>query len=304
MKIIDFDEMSQFDEPTVLVLGYFDGLHRGHQALFAEARKIAAVLHLKIAVLTFPEKPTLTFEKFNLEMLLKLTSDKKRADLFAQNGVDYLVFKDFTSSFAKMTSKEFSEKVVMKFNPQVVITGFDYTTGSDMKKLTTTDDYKVVLIPEVSDDDVKISSTRIREAIRVGNVAKANELLGYAYETTGLVVHGFARGRQLGYPTANLVVKDFVRIPSPGVYVVDVLIQGKRRRGFASIGYNKTFNVKEKTIEVHVFDFELDIYGEKLTVFWLDKIRDMVKFDGMESLIKQMKSDEAIARAYQNEHCF
>lgn len=173
-----------------------------------------------------------------------------------------------------------------------------------MKKLTTTDDYKVVLIPEVSDDDVKISSTRIREAIRVGNVAKANELLGYAYETTGLVVHGFARGRQLGYPTANLVVKDFVRIPSPGVYVVDVLIQGKRRRGFASIGYNKTFNVKEKTIEVHVFDFELDIYGEKLTVFWLDKIRDMVKFDGMESLIKQMKSDEAIARAYQNEHCF
>jgi riboflavin kinase/FMN adenylyltransferase len=304
MEILDFDENLKFDGRTVLVLGYFDGLHRGHQALFAEARKIAAVLNLKIAVLTFPEKPTLTFEKFNPEMLLKLTSDKKRAELFAQNGVDYLVFKDFTSTFAKLTSLEFADKVVKRFNPEVVITGFDYTTGSDMKKLESTDDYKVVLVPEVSDNDVKISSTRIREAIRVGNVAKANELLGYAYETTGLVVHGFARGRQIGYPTANLVIKDYIRIPAAGVYTVEVLIQGKRHRGFASIGYNKTFNVKEKTIEVHIFDLNLDIYGEQLTVFWLDKIREMVKFDGMESLIKQMKSDETVARSYQNERGF
>lgn len=301
MKILNFDEIKDWSEPTVLVLGYFDGLHRGHQTLFEEARKIASVLSLKIVVLTFPEKPTLTFEKFNPKMLLKLTSDKKRADLFKENGVDYLVFKDFTSSFAKLTSSEFISIFVEKFAPLVVVTGYDYTAGSDMKKLTSTDDYKVIVMPELTDNDVKISSTRIREAIKSGNVAKANELLGYSYETTGLVVHGFARGRQLGYPTANLVIKDYVQIPSPGVYTVDVLIQGGRHRGFASIGFNETFNVKEKTIEVHVFDFDLDIYGEQLTVLWLDKIREMQKFDGMEALIKQMKSDEAIARTWEKD---
>lgn len=299
MEILEFDEMTAFDEQSVLVLGYFDGLHRGHQALFAQARKVAAVLNLKIVVLTFPEKPSLTFQKYEPEMLLKLTSDQKRAALFAENGVDYLIFKNMTSSFSKLTTTEFSKKIISKFNPKVVITGFDHKTGSDMKPLESTKEYKVIRVPEVSQDGQKISSTRIRNAIHQGEIKHANELLGYAYETTGLVVHGFARGRQLGYPTANLVIKDYIHIPCAGVYTVDVLIQGMRHRGFASIGYNETFDVKEKTIEVHVFDFDLDIYGENLTVFWLDKIRDMIKFDGMESLIAQMKADEVLARAYQ-----
>ena len=104
MEILEFNDELKFDEELILVLGYFDGLHRGHQSLFTEAKKIAAVLNLKIAVFTFPEKPTLTFNKFEPEMLLKLTSDEKRADLFAENGVDYLVFKDFTSNFAHQTS--------------------------------------------------------------------------------------------------------------------------------------------------------------------------------------------------------
>ncbi|CAM3085808.1 bifunctional riboflavin kinase/FAD synthetase [Lactococcus hircilactis] len=299
MEILEFDEMTAFDEQSVLVLGYFDGLHRGHQALFAQARKVAAVLNLKIVVLTFPEKPSLTFQKYEPEMLLKLTSDQKRAALFADNGVDYLIFKNMTSSFSKLTTTEFSKKIISKFNPKVVITGFDHKTGSDMKPLESTKEYKVIRVPEVSQDGQKISSTRIRNAIHQGEIKHANDLLGYAYETTGLVVHGFARGRQLGYPTANLVIKDYIHIPSAGVYTVDVLIQGMRHRGFASIGYNETFDVKEKTIEVHVFDFDLDIYGENLTVFWLDKIRDMIKFDGMESLIAQMKADEVLARAYQ-----
>lgn len=298
MEIIKFDKNLKFGEKVVLVLGYFDGLHKGHQALFARAREIAAVLHLKIAVLTFPEKPTLTFEKFEPEMLLKLTSDKKRADLFAQNGVDYLFFQDFTSNFAHQTSEEFSKNVVMKFNPKVVITGFDYTTGSDMQNLKSTEDYRVVIIPEVSDEFGKISSTRIRQAVEAGNIAQANSLLGYPYETSGIVVHGFARGRQLGYPTANLVIKDYIHLPAVGVYTCDVVFNGERHRGFASIGYNDTFNGTEKTVEVHLFDFSGEIYGENLTVLWLDKIREMIKFDGIDRLIEQMKEDENIARNF------
>lgn len=300
MEILDYDDNMRFDDASVLVLGYFDGLHRGHQALFAKAREVAKAKNLKIVVLTFPEKPSLTFKKFEPDMLLKLTSDKKRAALFAENGVDFLVFKDLTSSFAKMTTTEFSEKILSKFNPKVIITGFDHKTGSDMKQLEATEQYEAIHVPQVSDGGLKISSTRIRDAINQGNIEKANALLGYSYEMTGLVVHGFARGRQLGYPTANLVIKDYIRIPPAGVYTVDVLIQGERHRGFASIGYNETFNGKEQTIEVHVFDFDLDIYGEKLTVYWLDKIRDMIKFDGIDALVEQMKQDEVLARAYQN----
>lgn len=255
-------------------------------------------MNLKIAVFTFPEKPTLTFNKFEPEMLLKLTSDEKRAELFAENGVDYLVFKDFTSNFAHQTSTEFAKSVVKRFNPKVVITGFDYTTGSDMKNLESTEDYRVVIMPEKADEHGKISSTRIRKAVEEGDIAQANELLGYSYETSGLVVHGFARGRQLGYPTANLVIKDYVHLPAVGVYTCDVIFAGERHRGFASIGYNDTFNGTEKTVEVHIFDFNGDIYGEKLTVLWLDKIRDMIKFDGIDQLIKQMKEDEQIARDF------
>ncbi|MFK4954947.1 bifunctional riboflavin kinase/FAD synthetase [Lactococcus garvieae] len=298
MKTLYFDEIKNWNEPTVLVLGYFDGLHRGHQALFAEAKKLAAVLNLKIAVLTFPEKPTLTFQKFEPDMLLKLTSDKKREALFAENGVDYLVFKDFTSSFAKQTAEEFSKNVVEKFLPKIVITGFDHKTGSDMTQLKSNEQYKVVVIPEVADEEGKISSTRIRALVKTGAIEAANELLGYPYETTGIVVHGFARGRTIGYPTANLAIKDFIHLPSPGVYTVDVLWEGKRQRGFASIGYNETFNGKEKTVEIHIFDKDLDLYGENLTVLWLDKIREMIKFDSIEALIIQMKDDEEKARQY------
>lgn len=298
MKILDFDQTEHFYEDTVLVLGYFDGLHLGHQALFEEARKIASVLNLKIAVLTFPEKPTLTFEKFEPEMLLKLTSDQKRAELFEENGVDYLFFKDFTSTFAALSSTEFLELVKNKVNPKVVVTGFDYTTGHDMVNLKSTDEIKVVIVPERDDAEGKISSTRIREAVKAGNIAQANALLGYAYETTGIVVHGFARGREIGYPTANLVIKDFIHLPAVGVYTVDIKEGGSWRRGFASIGYNETFGGKEKTVEVHIFDFHGDIYGESLTVRWLDKIRDMVKFDGIDSLIAQMKADEVEARTF------
>ena len=301
MKRLQFDDITEFDEETVLVLGYFDGLHRGHQALFAKAREIAAERKLKITVLTFPEKPTLTFEKFEPEMLLKLTSDEKRAQLFAENGVEYLIFKNLTSHFAKYTSHDFSEKIIKKLNAKVVITGFDYKVGSDMVNLTTTEDYEVITIDEQKDDKGKISSTRIRELVKSGEVKTANSLLGYAYETTGIVVHGFARGRTLGYPTANLVVKDHIHIPAAGVYTVDVKFDGKIYRGDASIGYNDTFNGKEKTIEVFIFDFDKEIYGENLTVFWLDKIRDMVKFDSIEQLIEQLKSDEQAARNFVKE---
>ncbi|MFV0556683.1 MAG: bifunctional riboflavin kinase/FAD synthetase [Lactovum sp.] len=298
MIIKKFDEIKDFKEETVLVLGYFDGLHRGHQALFNEAKKIASILNLKIAVLTFPERADLTFKRFEPEMLLKLTSDEKREELFAENSVDYLFYKALTSEFASNSSTDFLEKYCKKLNPKVIITGFDYTTGSDIVNLKSTEEIRVIHIPEIKEDSEKISSTRIRQLIKKGEIAKANQLLGYEYETKGLIVHGYKRGRQLGWPTANLVIKDYIHLPAFGVYVVDIIYKGQRFRGFASIGYNDTFDAKEKTVEVNIFDFNEEIYGEKLTIFWLEQLREMKKFDSVDLLIEQMKIDEIRARKW------
>ena len=138
----------------------------------------------------------------------------------------------------------------------------------------------------------------MRQAILDGDVSLANHLLGYDYEVTGLVVHGEARGRTIGYPTANIESKNYQYLPAIGVYVVDIEVLGTRYRGMASIGYNDTFGGQHQTLEVNIFDFRDEIYGETATVYFLKRIRGRIKFDGVEGLIAQMDSDEKISREY------
>ena len=286
-------------EHTVLVLGYFDGLHKGHQALFAEARKMAAEKHLKIAVLTFPESPKLAFVRYQPSLMLHLTSPEDRLQQMENLGVDYLYLIDFTSQFARNTAEQFFEKYISRLKAKVVIAGFDYHFGSDrgnaedFEKLF---DGQVIVVPSVNFNGAKISSTRIRETVLAGNVAESNQLLGYSLSTRGIVVHGNARGRTIGYPTANLAPLDRVILPADGVYVVDVEHDGKMYRGMASVGKNVTFEGDELRFEANIFEFSQDIYGDTIRIFWLDKIRDMVKFDNVDELVKQLQADEEIAR--------
>ena len=291
----------QQTQDTVLVLGYFDGLHRGHQALFAEARQIAAEKKLKIAVLTFPESPKLAFVRYQPDLLLHLNSPEEREQLLEAQGVDYLYLIDFTSCFAGNKAEDFFEKYVKRLNAKAVVAGFDYHFGSDKKEAEELSQYfdgQIVIVSSVNEDDKKISSTRIRQAIKGGRVAEASKLLGYPLSTRGIVVHGNARGRTIGYPTANLAPLDRVFLPGDGVYVVEVEHNGERYKGMASVGKNVTFEGDELRFEANIFDFSKDIYGDTIKIYWLDKIRDMVKFDGIESLLNQLKSDEVIARAW------
>ncbi|MBV1943555.1 bifunctional riboflavin kinase/FAD synthetase [Streptococcus parasuis] len=295
--IKDFNEL-QKEEPTVLVLGYFDGIHLGHKALFERARKVADERGLTVTVLTFPESPRLAFSRFTPELLLHLTSEGQRYLLLEKYGVDQLVMTPFTSEFASNTPEEFIERYVKGLNAQVLVAGFDYHFGNcraDVKDLTELFDGQVEIVSEVSLGGEKVSSTRIRQAIQSGDVTLANQLLGYPFMTEGIVVHGDARGRTIGYPTANLAPFDRVYLPSEGVYVAEVEVDGKRYRAMTSVGKNVTFDGTEMRIEAHIFGFDRFIYGEKITIFWLEKIRDMVKFDGIESLMEQMKSDENYA---------
>ena len=298
---ISNDKDIQQTQDTVLVLGYFDGLHRGHQALFAEARQIAAEKKLKIAVLTFPESPKLAFVRYQPDLLLHLNSPEEREQLLEAQGVDYLYLIDFTSCFAGNKVKDFFEKYVKKLKARAVVAGFDYHFGSDKKEakeLSQFFDGQIVIVSSVNQDEKKISSTRIRQAIKEGRVAEASKLLGYPLSTRGIVVHGNARGRTIGYPTANLAPLDRVFLPGDGVYVVEVEHNGERYKGMASVGKNVTFEGDELRFEANIFDFSKDIYGDTIKIYWLDKIRDMVKFDGIESLLNQLKSDEVIARAW------
>lgn len=290
------------EEDTVLVLGYFDGLHKGHQTLFKEARKIAAEQGLKIAVLTFPESPKLAFVRYQPELMLHLNHPEERAAHLENLGVDYLYLIDFTSHFSKNTAREFFDKYVSALKAKAVVAGFDYHFGSDKRKAEELADYfdgRIVIVSSVNQDDEKISSTRIRETIQNGDVAKAHQLLGYPLSTRGIVVHGNARGRTIGYPTANLAPLDRVILPADGVYVVDVEHNGKIFRGMASVGKNVTFEGDELRFEANLFDFAEEIYGDTIRIIWLDKIRDMVKFDGIEELVTQLKSDEEVARNWE-----
>lgn len=290
------------EEETVLVLGYFDGLHKGHQTLFKEARKIADEQGLKIAVLTFPESPKLAFVRYQPELMLHLNHPEERAAHLENLGVDYLYLIDFTSHFSKNTAREFFDKYVSALKAKAVVAGFDYHFGSDKRKAEELADYfdgRIVIVSSVNQDEEKISSTRIRETIQNGDVAKAHQLLGYPLSTRGIVVHGNARGRTIGYPTANLAPLDRVILPADGVYVVDVEHNGKIYRGMASVGKNVTFEGDELRFEANLFDFSEEIYGDTIRIIWLDKIRDMVKFDGIEELVTQLKSDEEVARNWE-----
>lgn len=296
-RIKDYKDITNAKD-SVLVLGYFDGLHRGHKALFDKAKGIAKRDNLALTVLTFNESPRLALSRFTSDLLLSLTSPEKRYEKFAEYGVDYLYLIDFTSTFSKLSAKNFLENYIKQLRAKTIVVGFDYKFGHDRKDaidLAQQFNGEVVVVPEVQDNGEKISSTRIRQLIFDGNIKEVNRLLGYNFSTRGIVVHGDARGRTIGFPTANLALIDNVFLPGDGVYVSDVIVNGKFYRAMTSVGKNVTFGGTELRLEANIFDFKDEIYGETVEIIWLDKIRDMVKFAGADELIEQLKSDKEVA---------
>ncbi|WP_288623035.1 bifunctional riboflavin kinase/FAD synthetase [uncultured Streptococcus sp.] len=296
-RIKDYKDITNAKD-SVLVLGYFDGLHRGHKALFDKAKEIAKRDNLALTVLTFNESPRLALSRFTSDLLLSLTSPEKRYEKFTEYGVDYLYLIDFTSTFSKLSAKNFLENYIKQLRAKTIVVGFDYKFGHDRKDaidLAQQFNGDVVVVPEVQDNGEKISSTRIRQLIFDGNIKEVNRLLGYNFSTRGIVVHGDARGRTIGFPTANLAPIDNVFLPGDGVYVSDVIVNGKSYRAMTSVGKNVTFGGTELRLEANIFDFKDEIYSETVEIIWLDKIRDMVKFAGTGALIEQLKSDKEVA---------
>ncbi|MFV0559775.1 MAG: riboflavin biosynthesis protein RibF [Enterococcus sp.] len=293
------------NEEIVLVLGFFDGVHRGHQEVIGTGKDIANKHGLKLAVMTFNQHPSIVFKKIQPNQMKYLTSLQQKEEKMAALGVDYLYEVDFTSAFAHLKPQEFVDQYIVDLRAKYAVSGFDYTYGpKDIADVAHFPGYakgrfEVVTVPKKEEDHEKISSTRIRHLVDRGEMKEVTQLMGSDYEIEGTVVHGDARGRLLGYPTANVKVKSTVHLPKVGVYVSEIKVGDTWYPAMGSIGHNDTFGEgRALTVELNILDFKQDIYGEHVRVRWNAYLRDQVAFDSVEELIAQLAQDEQDTRAY------
>lgn len=306
MKIID--NIENIEEPftnAVVTIGNFDGVHIGHQSLFHEVVLKAASLKGTSVAMTFDPHPLRVLTNHRHPPLITLNEQK--TELIASTELDVLIVVPFTQEFATISARDFvSELLVKRIGMRAVIVGPDYSFGKNregdiglLKDLGRQLGFEVVLadwIKSTHRNEGRISSTRIRELVASGDIEKAQKLLGRNYQIRGTVVNGRNRGgKLLGFPTANLALQDEL-CPKAGIYAVTVEWKGLLHQGVANIGYSPTFDDHLFTVEVHILDFHQDIYGQKIKINFLKRIRDEIKFDNLTSLSDQIRNDIAVAR--------
>jgi riboflavin kinase / FMN adenylyltransferase len=288
---------------TVLTIGTFDGVHAGHQQIIAGMKKKAAEVDGETVIITFDPHPRTVINAASGIRLIN-TMDEK-IELLAALGIDCLVIIPFTTEFAQLSPEEYiSQFLIRHFKPHTLIIGYDHHFGKGrtgnyelLKAKAETYQYQLLEIPAHLLDSISVSSTRIREAIGTGEIETANQLLGYTFFFSGEVVDGNKLGRTIGYPTANLSVTEKTKlIPGDGIYAVDAIVSDepvKKYRGMMSIGFRPTIGGTTRIIEVNVFDFNREIYGQTLKVFVKKYLRPEEKFGGLDELKTQLALDKA-----------
>lgn len=284
----------------VLTLGSFDGVHVGHQKILSRLVDAAKAIDGQIVLLTFDPHPRkILFPNSNSVQLLS-TLDEKIEQL-SKFGVEHLVVQPFTRDFSMMEHDFFIRELLVKqIGVKKLVIGYDHQFGhnrsgsfKELELLAPLMGFSVEEIPEQDINESAVSSTRIRKALLEGNILDANNLLGYDYSFTGTVVKGNQIGRTLGFPTANLLGHDPDKlVPANGVYAVLVEVHGSRFKGVLSIGNRPTFDNGDRSVEVNIFDFNKDIYGEQCTLRFKNFIRPELKFNGVEELISAMNNDK------------
>ena len=299
-NIQDFPVLSY----PIISVGRFDGVHKGHQNILKKMTDIALEKGGQKVIVTFDPGPEeVLFEKNKDEIKLLSTLEEK-IDLLERFGVDYLIIIPFSLAFSRTTSFDFVRAILVdQLHIKEFVMGFDNKYGYDrsgdfrlMNKLAKTYHF---LVSEVAMEDVRkfnVSSTRIRKYLSDGNIAAANKFLGYPYQMSGKVVKGNQIGRTLGFPTANIDVKDKYKhklIPA-GVYIVEVIVNHKKLFGMANIGYRPTIQMQkhELTAEVNIFSFNQNIYNTVISILFIDKIREEQKFDSINALKEQLAADK------------
>jgi len=309
MKIYNhIDEFKQIHN-AVVTIGTFDGVHIGHQKIISRLLEVAKKNGGETVILTFFPHPRMILHPDDMNIKLISSMDEK-AEKLAALGIDHLIITPFTRDFSNLSPQEYIKEVLIeKIGTRHIIIGYDHRFGKDrkggMKELQSFASdfgFDVEEIPEQDINDVAVSSTKIRNAILSGDAKTASEFLGYTFQLYGKVIKGDQLGRVLGFPTANLFIEEnYKLIPSDGIYVVsiDILaekVSTKTAKGMAYIGHRPTINGMSRNIEVNIFDFDKDIYGQSIRINFLEYLRGDKKFNSLEDLKEQLIKDEKAAR--------
>ncbi|MGN1400401.1 MAG: bifunctional riboflavin kinase/FAD synthetase [Bacillus sp. (in: firmicutes)] len=285
--------------PLSVALGFFDGVHKGHQEVIASAIRTAREKGFKSAAMTFDPHPKAVLQSDSDIQYITPLEDKIL--LMDALGLDYLFVVEFDRSFASLSPEAFVEQYLLQLNVRHVTAGFDYSYGKygegkmDTLPIYSKGRLEQTIIEKQELDHEKISSTRIRLMLREGLIERFFELAGRHYRTEGIVVHGEKRGRTLGFPTANIKLKGCYIIPATGVYAVKVYLDGQVKTGVCNVGYKPTFHdnrPSEPSIEVHILDYKEDIYGQTISIEWHKRLRGEKKFGGIKELVAQINQDK------------
>lgn len=305
MKIFsEFSSIENIPNP-VLTIGTFDGVHIGHQKIIDQLNEEARMIGGESVLFTFFPHPRMVLFPDSHGLQLIQTQEEKLEKL-KRMGLQNIIVYPFTYEFSRLTALEFvRDLLVNQLHVRKVVIGYDHQFGKNregsiefLKKVATTYDFQVIEIPAQEINEVNVSSTKVRQAILEGDVTKANHFLGEPFQITGTVIHGNALGRTIGYPTANIEVNSPLKlIPGNGVYGVSVQIEDANFNGMMNIGVRPTVGGElKRTVEVHIFDFDKDIYDKVITVHFLSKWREEKRFGSLEELKEQLKKDEEAIR--------
>lgn len=299
MKVIHPQSHGAY-KPCVATIGFFDGVHKGHQFLIRQVLQYSHTYELPSALITFSHSPRQTVQAGFVPELLTTLDEK--VQLLSQTAVDECFILDFTKEMANLSAREFMAQILKdKLNVKVLVIGYDHRFGHN--RLEGFDDYlsygrelgiKVVHASQYLYKEEKVSSSAIRRILGQGDVHLATELLGHRYSLTGTVVEGFHIGRTLNFPTANMKPDcSFKLVPENGVYAVWVLLEGRRYMGMLNIGTRPTVNNgSNRTIETHILHFSKDIYGQTFTLEFVERLRPEKKFKSLRDLQEQLEKDK------------
>ena len=301
-KIYNNFNLSKKDKGAIILIGNFDGLHRGHQKLFNKAKSFKKRFKLKIGVITFDPIPKMFFKRLHN---YRLSNFDQKIQLLKKNHVDFIINKKFNIKFSKISCLDFIKKILFdKIKPKYIFVSdnfkFGYKRAGNIKLLKSLEKdycYKIINPSPLKSKKFLISSTLIRKNLEMGNLKKVKKFLGRNWCIEGRVEKGRQLGKKIGFPTCNIDIKNY-KIPKIGVYAVKISSINKRKlKGIANIGYRPTFNQKKLILEVNIFNFSGNLYNKNLSIEFIEFIRGEKKFNGILNLKKQIKIDCKKAKA-------
>lgn len=296
MTIINSINEIDIIKESVITIGNFDGLHKGHAALIQKAIEYAKSKNIKSVVFTFSNHPANYFKSNSLKNIITY---EEKIERLKDLGVDVVISIPFDEYMTKISAQDFIKNILIdKLGSKKIIVGHDFTFAKNkegnpklLKHLSAKYNYELEVVEPVEITNIRVSSTYIRNLITSGNISKVKEYLGYNYELKGEVIHAKKLGRTIGFPTANILVDADVLVPKVGIYVTKVYVKDKVYAGATNIGYNPTVNGDKISIETNILEFNEDIYGQVIKVEFLERIRDEKKFASLDELKNQLKKD-------------